>query len=257
MAKRAKGAGDEVSRLYSLPLEEFTAERDRLARRLSDEGDREGAAEVRKLKKPNLPAWAINQGVRGDPGAAEELIQAGERLQEAHTAALEGGDAAELREAMVGQNAAVEQMMRAVEAGLDRTARSDAILDRARETLRALAGDEELRDGFRAGRLTNDREAVGFGGAVPAATARRGRGSAKKKTPASAARRRAAERAEKAAQRSLDLAVKRVTEAKRRLERAEAAVDAAQAELEEVERDQLERESDLADARAMVSELRE
>lgn len=256
MAKRKGKAelDEEVSRLYGLPLDEFTAERDALAKRLRGDGRRDEAAEIKALKKPNLPAWAINQGVRDDPDAVESLIEAGERLNDAQASALEGGGAGELREAMAGQTAAVERMMRAVEDGLGRTDRSAAILDRARETLRAVAGDEELRDQFRAGRLTRDREAVGFGGA-PAMPKRRG-ASAKKKSPSSAARRRAAERAEKAAQRSLDLAVKRVTEARRRLERAEAAVDAAQAELEEVEREQAERESDLADARAVVSELR-
>ena len=257
MAKRGRNADlePEVSRLYALPLDEFTKDRDALAKRLRGDGKRDEAATIKALKKPNLPAWAVNQGVRGDPAAAKDLIEAGERLNDAQTSALEGGGSGELRDAMAGQNAAVERMMRAVEDGLGRGDRSASILDRARETLRAVAGDEELRDQFRAGRLTRDREAVGFGGA-PVTPTRRG-GTAKKKSPSSAARRRAAERAEKAAQRSLDLALKRVTEARRRLERAEAAADAAKAELDEVEREQAERESDLADARAVVSELRD
>jgi lipopolysaccharide/colanic/teichoic acid biosynthesis glycosyltransferase len=53
MAKRGGKAklDEEVSRLYALPVEEFTGERDALAKRLRDEGDREGAAGVKALKK--------------------------------------------------------------------------------------------------------------------------------------------------------------------------------------------------------------
>ena len=38
--------------LYSLPIGEFTAERDRLARRLADEGSKEDAVAVSRLRKP-------------------------------------------------------------------------------------------------------------------------------------------------------------------------------------------------------------
>ncbi len=37
--------------------------------------------------------------------------------------------------------------------------------DRARETLRAVATDDELRDEFEDGRVVTDREPVGFGSA--------------------------------------------------------------------------------------------
>jgi hypothetical protein len=249
---------DEVSRLYSLPLAEFTAERDALAKRLRAEGDREGASEIKGLKKPSVPAWAINQAVRSDRGAADDLVEAAERLSEAQTAAVEGGDADELRKAMAGQAAAIERMMGAVEEALEGGSRSAATLDRARETLRAVAGDGELRAQFEAGRVVRDREAVGFGGA-PATPRAGGRAkkASKQKPSASPARVRNAERAEKRAARSLEAAVKTVQAAQRRLDRAQQAVDAAKKDRDEAERERAERESELADARAVVEELRE
>ena len=42
-----------VDRLYQLPLQEFTAERDALSKRRGASG-----ADVKGLQKPNLPAWA-------------------------------------------------------------------------------------------------------------------------------------------------------------------------------------------------------
>ena len=47
---------DDIDRLYQLPLSEFTAERDALAKRSS--GD---SAAIRKLQKPTAPAWVVNQ----------------------------------------------------------------------------------------------------------------------------------------------------------------------------------------------------
>ncbi len=249
---------DEVSRLYALPLAEFTAQRDALAKRLRADGDRDAAAEVKALKKPNLAAWAINQAVRSDPKAAEGLIEAGERLSAAQAEALEGGRADELREAMTGQNVAVERMMGAVEQQLEAGGRSAATVDRARETLRAVAADEELRAQFQAGRLTRDREAVGFGAAkaVPR-TGGRATKARKQQPSASTARRRDAERAAKRAARSLEAAVRTVEAAQRRLDRAQQAVDAAEKDRDEAERERTEREAELADARAIVEELRE
>ena len=48
---------DEVDRLYELPLEEFTAARNELAKRLGD-------TSVKELKKPTVTAWTVNQLAR-------------------------------------------------------------------------------------------------------------------------------------------------------------------------------------------------
>ena len=45
---------DDVDELYALPLDQFTAARNALAKRLKKEGDKEAAATVQTLKKPSV-----------------------------------------------------------------------------------------------------------------------------------------------------------------------------------------------------------
>ena len=255
MAKRsAKGALEkEIDELYSLPFDEFTAGRDALAKRLREDGQRADAERVRKLRKPPRSVWLLNQGVRAEPAAAKRLLQAGERLAKAQDAALSGGGSDKLKQAMADQQATIEAMMEAIEelAGSERP--GPAIMDRARETLRAVAGDEELQDEFAAGRVTRDREAVGFGAAMPAASSRPAKRS-QQRGPSVAARREA-ERAVRRATRALETAEKRVEEAGKRLYRAEQALDAAREAHDEAERERAEREAELMTARGELEDL--
>ena len=148
----------EAVRLYGLPLDEFIAERDATAKRLRAD-DREAAAAIRKLRKPSAAAAAINRAVRADPDAAAKLLEAGERLEAAQSAAI-SGSAGDLREAAAEQGDAVERLMETV---ADELGGRGAIADRARETLRAIAADPGLREQFAAGTLVREAEAVGFG----------------------------------------------------------------------------------------------
>ena len=50
---------DEADELYGLPLDEFTAARDALAKRLRGEKRREDADAVKALKRPSVAAGAI------------------------------------------------------------------------------------------------------------------------------------------------------------------------------------------------------
>jgi hypothetical protein len=258
MAKRRREQdGDEgLDRLYGAPYGEFVAERDALAKRLRGEGEAERAAEVRKLPKPSRAAWALNQGIRADPAAARRLLDSAERLEAAQEAALAGGGRDDLREAMASHQDAVEAMIDAVGAATGGgKGSSAAILDRARETLRALAGDAELREELAAGRVTRDRRAVGFGAlAAPAGRARPAAAPAGPRRPSAAQRRRGEQRA-KRAQRELDAATKRVTAARSRRDKARRNLGAAQAEVEEAEATQGEREAERDEARAELAGL--
>lgn len=246
---------DEVSRLYSLPLDQFTAERDASARRLREDGDRETADEVKKLRKPNRPAWAINQAVRADPKAANRLVKAAERLDKAQRAALGGKGGEKLRAAMAEQQEVVEELTEQAAETLESKERTGAVLDRIRETLRAVTADEELQAEFTDGRLTRDREAVGFGGSEPQTVATRPAKKRDQETKADDTRLRDARRKVKSAERALRTATRRVEATEGRLERARKAHDDAQAAFDEAEREQSEREQELADARALLSEL--
>jgi len=264
------GYADEVGRLYSLGLDEFIAERDAAAKRAREDGDRDAAKRIKALRKPSVPAAAINRAVRADESAAEGLIAAGERLEVAQSEALAGGDADTLREAIAAHSEAVEALMETVARELDGAGGSAAI-DRARETLRAAAGDEELRGELAAGTLVRDREGVGFGGgaAVGEVTRRPTRGRTRKRTEAkreseakdaaparrperkgpTAAERKRAQAAVRRAERSLESAAKRLKDAERRLERARRGLAEAEEEREDAAREQGEREAELAEAR--------
>src|SRR5205085_11526693 len=84
-------AGDVVDRLYGLPLEEFTPQRDLAARELRRAGDREAAGGIAKLPKPTPAAWTANQVAREHPELIEGLLEAGESLRAAQAEALTGG----------------------------------------------------------------------------------------------------------------------------------------------------------------------
>ena len=71
----------DADRLYGLPLDEFTRERDALARRLRGEGERDGAAEVAALRKPVLAAWVVNQLARRRKAEMRELLQAAKAVK--------------------------------------------------------------------------------------------------------------------------------------------------------------------------------
>ena len=76
--------------LYAVPAEEFTAERNRAAK---DCGDKELAAQVKKLKKPSVAAWAVNLLVRREADQITSVLELAESLR----AAAEALDGDELR----------------------------------------------------------------------------------------------------------------------------------------------------------------
>jgi hypothetical protein len=145
---------DEADDLYGLPLGEFTAARDALAKRLRGEKRREDADFVKGLKRPSVAAGAINLAVREH--GADDLLAAGEELRSAHGALLEGsGDAAAVRAATERERAAVRDFAR-LALGDDA---SEATEEKVRATLHAASVDDEVRELLEAGRLEREAEA--------------------------------------------------------------------------------------------------
>jgi hypothetical protein len=173
---------DEADRLYGLPLEQFTAERDAAAKALRKAGDRDAAAVLAKLPKPTPAAWAANQVARTEPDILDDFLTAGAALREAQEAAL-AGDAGALREATRTQRAAVEAFMGAAQPlQPGGRALSRAMTDRLRTTLLAAAGNEELSDALADGRLALEAEA---GGAWPPPDASDAAAAPRSRTPRS------------------------------------------------------------------------
>jgi len=219
----------EIDRLYGLPLDEFVSGRDALAKRLRGDGDREGGAAVKALRKPTAGAWALNQAVRRRHAETKALLTAGQRLRSAHAGLLSGGDRDELRAAMAEQRELAATLADCAEAIASETGKSGpALKERVRTTLHAAALDEEVREHLARGRLTREREAVGLGGGFEGSTA----------TPLSVVeRRRADDRADDRAkaERLLAKAQTAVKQAESAQEEASARVEAARAELNEAE----------------------
>jgi hypothetical protein len=95
---------DKIDDLYQLPLSEFTSARNALAKSLS--GD--DAKHLRKLEKPTLVPWAVNQVYWRARSTYDRLMKSGEKLRAAQIAALEG-KAADVRAATEAQRRAISE----------------------------------------------------------------------------------------------------------------------------------------------------
>lgn len=157
--QNAHVADDEADRLYALPLEEFTKERNAAATRLRNGGDRERADEVKALEKPTVAAWAVNQLARRNEVLVRGLLRAGERLRAAQEQALAGKGADALRDATREERDVVARLLSEARKVLPRP--SQPLLDRVAETLRAAAVDDEARELLKRGRLTRELTAGG------------------------------------------------------------------------------------------------
>jgi hypothetical protein len=159
-----KHAG-EIDRLYALSLDEFTAERDELAKRLRKEGDADAAATVKALKKPSIAAWAVNQVQRDRPDEVRELIEVTEELHRVYAKLSSAGARERLAEAAEMQRKLILSLVRCaaqlLEAG-GHTA-SDATLGKVTDTLRAVGLDTDVREQVAEGRVVKEQRAAGLG----------------------------------------------------------------------------------------------
>ena len=230
---------DEIDELYALPLAEFTAERNALAKRTGDAG-------IKALAKPSVAAWAVNQLARRREVDLRRLLRAGERLEAAQKDAVLGGDQRAFERARADERDAV-RLLRAAAAELLSAAghpASDQTLERVAKTLHAGAATEEGRGALRDGRLSEELEPQGFDAlaAIAGAPASPRRRQPKKKEATEAARRRAAEAREAAdeARRDAGEAAAALAQAERDLERARRAAERAAEKADRLEARALE-----------------
>jgi hypothetical protein len=245
----------DVDDLYGLPLDQFTPERNALARALRNDGKRDEAAEVAALSKPSVAAWAVNQLVRTQRKDVSGLFEAGDALRSAQDDVVAGrGDGRALRAAADRVRAAVDSLTGAARGLLtsDGHELSQTIIDRVADTLNAAALDDDARAQVKDGRLERELRHIGLGvapmGTVPAP-------ARPKKKPA--VDRAAEERAER--ERAEARAEARATEreARRRLERAERAHKAAADRRERAASALHDAEAELADAETELEEARD
>ena len=154
----------EIDRLYALPLEEFTAERDQLAKRLREE-DRDSADAIKALKKPSTAAWAVNQVQRDRPDEVRELIDVTEELHRVYEKLSSAGARERLEEAAEMQRKLVRSLVRCAAQLLEAGGHpaSDATLGKVADTLRAAGLDSDVREQVAQGRVVKEQRAAGLG----------------------------------------------------------------------------------------------
>ena len=219
---------DEVDRLYELPLAEFTAARNELAKRLGDPS-------IKQLKKPSVPGWAVNQLARRREVDVRRLLRAGEQLEQAQRDAVGGGDQRAFEAARAAERGALRRL-RSEAADVLRAGGhppTEATLERVARTLHAGSATEEGRALLREGRLSEELEPQGFealAGVTPSPR-RPATPGAKPKPPDRSRLRKAREEAD-AAKREADVAATRLREAERDVDRlrhnAERAAEQAE-----------------------------
>lgn len=212
----------EIDRLYALPLDDFVPERDALAKQLRED-DREAAEAVKKLRKPSVAAWAVNQVRRDRPDELRRLLEVAEELRRVYAGLDSAGARERLAEAGEMQRELIGSLVRCARELLDAGGHStaDATLEKVAETLRAAALEEELRKEVAAGRVVKERKAAGLGPLATLPAPERGakKKAAAKKGPTPEERRTKRER----------------EKAERALAKARAAAEAAEKRLRELD----------------------
>lgn len=228
-----------MDELYAALPMEFTRRRDELIKSLRGRGDREAAKQVAALRRPSLPAWAINQLARRDPSAIAELVDVQHSL--AHFTS-----AAELQALSHKRRQTIARLVdraRDLLTEADRPA-SKATIDRIVATLLAINAPEE-EERLRKGRLERELTGGGFRevvGTVP---------EPEEEPERSLAKKRDVERAE-----ALEVAEARAAEQEAARLREEADRLSHEADRLRDEADQAQGVAEAAERRAQQSETR-
>lgn len=154
----------EIDALYRLEPGAFIAARGALAKSLKA-SDQARSAEVAKLAKPTVSAWAVNQLYWQERAAFEAMLEAGEQARVLQTRAMRGEAVSGLAEALDARQRALRSLARLAERRLEEVGAGTglAVLRRVETTLEALAAYGRAREAPRVGRLSADLDPPGFG----------------------------------------------------------------------------------------------
>ena len=152
----------ELDRLYSLPLDAFTSERNAIAKAAKTDGDDDSATRVKALKKPSVGAWTLNQLTREHSDEVAELLSVRDDLERADSPQ-------ELRDLTKKRRDLVARLTKKARSILEESEHgaSHASVEKVSQGLLAVGRDDE-RELLRQGRLTREPtasglEALGFG----------------------------------------------------------------------------------------------
>jgi hypothetical protein len=174
-ARMASDVRDELlGRLLGVPLDRFVEQRNRLARELREQGDRDTASWLASLRRPRPGVWALDQLARGDPSRIGALIDLGDELGDAQVRAMRGDREAapEMRDLGGRLQRAVDDVVRrAVDVLRDagHGASTDTMLSMSATLRNALGATAEARRQLAAGLLlapVEESDGFGFGAAA-------------------------------------------------------------------------------------------
>lgn len=74
-----------MQELYAADVDDFMAVRKRLAAAAKAEGDADAVAEIGRLRKPSVAAWALNLVARRQPSAVQRLLDLGTTMRAAQS----------------------------------------------------------------------------------------------------------------------------------------------------------------------------
>jgi hypothetical protein len=152
--------GSAAADLYGLPPDEFVAARTAAQRTARAGGDRDLAAQIRRLAKPTTVAWLVNQLVREHPDEIGPLLELGAGLREA-TATLSGEQLRTLSQQQHRVIHALVQQARSLGQAAGHPV-TEATARGVEEALRAALADGALAEQLASGRLAGRLEHVGF-----------------------------------------------------------------------------------------------
>lgn len=176
----------DISKLYALPLAEFTTARNALAKQLRSAGDREAADEIKRLGKPTVSAWAVNQLYHEHRSTFDEFLAAGRAQRQAVQSGSE-----KLRSVNERKRALQAELLKTAGEilGREKTRLSPVLRQRISRSLDALAARPPEADTPPLGRITADVEPTGFDALLGAQIAPATAGQGTKRPPAPAAKR--------------------------------------------------------------------
>jgi hypothetical protein len=154
---------DDVDTLFKLPLADFTGARNELAARLKREGRADDSNLVKKLAKPSISAWAVNQLHWNHREAFDRLLATSQSFRQSQTSQ-PATRMADLRGSLDARRDALSHLSDLATVLLreaDHNPTPDTI-HRITTTLEALSAHATLSSGPTRGRLTQDVDPPSF-----------------------------------------------------------------------------------------------
>ncbi|HWM18682.1 MAG TPA: hypothetical protein VNO51_03270 [Ilumatobacteraceae bacterium] len=254
-----------LQRLYATVPTDFVAARNAVVKEMRRAKERDEAALVAALRRPDWTDWALNVAAAEKSEAVDEFARAASDVRDAQTAAIEGRDGPDVRTALRTLRERTTEVIRAAVAALEGAGRPPGTAELTAR-LSEIAGNAAACEQLRTGVLGSGDPDVSnpFAGLEPAAGPRQRRDAPAKRAPGAASKpavavagkadKRAAEseprvsaaerqrirREREQAERAHRTAVRELARADDDVEKATVAVAIAREKLADAERQQAE-----------------